>query len=207
MTKEVENVLAAIFAKIPQEKFATLSPEELKAFFYNCGEDIQELTKVIRKHGSTEQKNLLPALRLAQNDLKDLFKDISTYDSEEFDKDAAEFFEESFLEVIEVLQECAQEEQSEWQLIRTERYNRKLRNKTYRRNMRVVESAEEKIFICNSQNRRIKNIKKETLSGPYAGAWHAWVAEPLGNHRIVYEVIDNEIHLLDIDTHKKLGID
>lgn len=93
--------------------------------------------------------------------------------------------------------------------ISTKRYLKlKFNKKVYADNLTTIEEAERKICkrvaLLDFSNPKITGKIK---SGKWKGFLHAHLPMPLGDHRIIYTINNkNKVVLLDIGTHKELGI-
>ncbi|MBD3304230.1 hypothetical protein GF343_03725 [Candidatus Woesearchaeota archaeon] len=93
----------------------------------------------------------------------------------------------------------------------TEKYLRLKQNKnTYVQNTRIIDRTEQKVREFLRDNRLFeKAVTQRILTGPWAGHLHAYLSDPIGNHRVVYLFYHekNTVEFEILGTHKELGID
>ncbi len=92
----------------------------------------------------------------------------------------------------------------------TKQYLRlKQSKKTYMENVRIINRTELKVREFLRDNRLFeKAVTQVILTGPWVGHLHAYLSDPIGNHRIVY-IFDrdkNTVLFEILGTHKELGI-
>ncbi len=95
-----------------------------------------------------------------------------------------------------------------WRIIKTKTYNNNMKKNVYATNKTLVEKIEQRIleyFKAGGLPGK-SNLAKTDISG-LTNHLHAYIPEPLDNHRILYnvDIPNKEIKFLRIDTHKKLG--
>lgn len=89
----------------------------------------------------------------------------------------------------------------------------KEKDNRYSQHEKIINKVESKIqnYVKDSIERYGRIVEKEgisdvILSGNWRGYFHAYLPEPLGNHRIVYSYDEGVITLVRMGTHKRLGI-
>ena len=92
-----------------------------------------------------------------------------------------------------------------------EKYLRLKQNKNvYVQNERIINRTEQKIREFLRDNRLFeKSVTQKILAGTWAKHFHAYLSDPIGNHRIVYLFYrkKNIVKFEILGTHKELGID